>query len=138
VRVSRTTVAVVGVAAVCLAPVALLAYFVWDTPAYRLYLYETRWNVATVNGVTVTDPPSISFGDPGSYTTPCGEVPLSYDGDTDGSTLFVWEEQPSSCDLMTAAQRAVFTAVLNTEEWAYHDDAHITLIGPSSSVELTR
>ena len=128
----------VAVAVVCLAPVALLAYFVWDTPAYRLDLHETRWRVANVNNVAVADPPSISFGDPGAYTTPCGEVPLSYDGDTDGSALFVWEEHASSCDAMTAAQRAVFTAVLNTEEWEYHDDSHITLKGPSSSVELTR
>ena len=129
-----------AVLAVCIAPVALLAYFISDTPAYRLELYGTQWNVTSIDGVAVDAPaPALSFGDPGSYITPCGAVPLAYDMDTDGEAIAIWEPSPSHCDEMTTAEQAILSAVTSADEWAYRDDNHITLFGPHSpTIELTR
>jgi hypothetical protein len=132
-HVSRNVVTIIGLAAlVVLCPVALLAYFVWDTPAYRLELEGTEWTVASVDGVRVADPrPVLSFSNAaGFYRTPCGDLTLAYDMDTDGSALSVWQPEGGVCESMTEAERAVMDAVLGAEEWSYQDDNHITLVGP--------
>jgi hypothetical protein len=140
VKATRPVLILVAVLAICLAPVAVVAFFIWDTPAYRLELNGTHWNVASIDGVAVDAPaPALSFGDPGSYTTPCGEVPLAYDMDTDGAAISIWEPSPNHCEEMTRAEHAILSAVTSADEWAYRADGHITLFGSHSpTIELTR
>jgi META domain len=101
-------------------------------PAYQLDLPGTRWSIVSRDGVQTEAPhPALRFGEQSNDATlsmACGQVPLDWIWDTDGSALSLTPRAiPASC--ASEQDAAVLRAIRSVEEWKVQSDGRITLRG---------
>jgi META domain len=107
-------------------------------PAYQLDLVGTQWSIQSIDGTSIDTPTAVlRFGsdrqaaDDAVLSLACGDVPLAWVWDTDGSALSLLPgEAPETCRQGVApGDSAVLDAIGGVESWSVQGHDQITLKG---------
>lgn len=106
---------------------------VFSEAAYQVNLDGSAWSVKSIDGVGSGLPtPSITFDSPARVVTACRTAYLSWDQDTDGSSL-VFETPtaviPPCTGNQIAEDQRLMSALATTESWSVQNNDAIRLRG---------
>jgi hypothetical protein len=116
----------------------LVLLFAACQPAYQVDLVGTQWSIQSIDGTPVETPTAVlHFGSDGQaaddavLSLACGDVPLAWVWDTDGSALNLLPGDSSeTCrEGVSAGDAAVLDAIGGVESWSVQGRDEITLKG---------